>query len=756
MPEERTGREFGAISEIKVHPPTPRTEWIERPRLLARLSGAAKSSNVLVAAPAGYGKSTLVAQWVAAGQAGTAAWLSLDPGDNDPTRLWIHLAAALERVGCVVDANIAEFLAANATVIDSQVVPRVAAALNAFDRPLTIVLEDLHVLRSVECTGQLGQLLDTLPAHVHLVLISRADPALHLARLRVEGRLAEIRTVDLSFTRDEIAEVLDAEGVQLSTAALRRLARQTEGWPAAVYLAALSLAGRSDADDFITELSGSDRFIADYLSEEVLGRLDEELRDVILGLSIFERFSVPLANHVLQTTSSAAQLRQLERTNLFLIPLHGGGWYRFHHLFAAFARGSLEATRPGDVADLHRRGAAWFAAHDLVEETVRHTIAAGDLDAAATLIHVHWVRLFDAGRTATVAGWLDALRGSPADRTPAATVTGAWLGALTGNPAEMRRRLTALAAMPDDGVLADGTRSTESALVLIRGIFGYDGPDQMLADSRRAVELETDPSTPWYAVARASLGAAAFVVGDFALARRHLPEAYRAPVVPMTVRVLALGVHALGELEDGHVALGSRLAEEVMAIVTEHGMQAMPQATFAFTAYGGALAAAGRWSAAAEVLEEGLRPRRQVPGLSPWPLLHHLAMMAYVAGRMGDCERAEDLLAEAEGIAAWPDASMARTHARIADVRHGILRPGSQIPARGARLTPRETEILHRLHGTQTLREIAADLYVSHNTVKTTTLSIYRKLGAHSRQEAVALSREHPARGRAGRHISPG
>jgi LuxR family maltose regulon positive regulatory protein len=732
----------GRVLEEKLHPPAARAEWIERPRLLRQIAKGLDHPVLLVAAPAGYGKSTLVTQWVGSRDAGTAAWVYLDPADNDPTRLWTHITAALERVGCRLDVDVAGFVAGSSTAILTHVLPRVVEVLAACPHALTVVLDDLQVLRNGECCDQLDYLIGRLPDRVHLVLISRSDPQLRLGRLRVGGKLADIRTGDLSFTADEVAAVLRAEDVTLSEAALRELVRQTEGWPAAVYLAALSLVNRTDAEDFVRRLSGNNRLIADYLSEEVLSRQDPELRDFILSMSIFSRFNAALADHVTQSRSSARLLQRLERTNLFLMPLQTEDWVRFHHLFAAFARSALEVERPELVSTLHLRGAQWFEAHGLVEDGVHHLIAAGAHDEAAMLIQASWVRFLDAGRAATVLGWLRDLRGTPADSGPAATVTAAWIGAVTGDRVEMRRRLDALESMEDATPLPDGTKSPQSAMVLVRGTFGFDGPDQMLADARRAVQLETDSGTPWYAVALSALGYAAFVTGDVELARRNLAGAARAPAAPATIRVLALGTLSLCEAEQGRAELSARLAGEAMDIVTEHGMQTMAQATFAATAYGVALTAQNRLEAAAAVLEEGLAPRRKVPGLSPWPLVHHLIAMAVVAARSQDRVTAEELLDEVESLTPWTDESMAPTRNRIAAARSLLDHPELPEPQHvGEPLTPREQEILRRLHGSQTLREIATDLYVSHNTVKTITSSLYRKLGAHSRVDALSVAR---------------
>lgn len=733
------------VYETKLHPSEVHEAWIDRPQLIDRFDAAARSQLVLVAAPAGYGKTVLVTQWAAQRGSDSVAWVQLDPADNDPTRLWSHLAAALELAGCPVDVNVAEFIAMSSTAILTRVVPRAAAALARRGAPLTIVLEDCHVLRSAECSEQLDRLIDLLPADVGLVMVSRSDPLLRLGRLRVAGRLTEFRTTDLAFTADETATVLAGYRLRLGDDAVQTLSRLTEGWPAAVYLAALSMRGLADPDDFVRRLSGSDRFLADYLSEEVLSRLHGELREFVLSMSVFDRFDAELANQVMGIDSATRLLHQLERTNLFLIPLHGGGWFRFHHLFGTFARSALALDRPDRVGELQRAGARWFSARGHVEEAIQLLLAAGDSDDAAAMIEANWVRFFDAGRSATVTTWLHALRGSSADGGPAATITAAWMGALTGDVAEMRRRLDALEQLPEDADdPPDAAMTPTAALLLIRGIFGYDGPDQMLVDARGAVALGLSDATPWYGIAHAAMGYAGWVTGDVGQARRESAVAAESTVTPRTITVLAHSVLALCELENGNIELGRHHAERAMAVVTDHSMQAMPHVVHAYTAYGAMQAAEGRLADACATLEAGLQSRRWLPGLSPWPLIHHLLVLAAVRAQLGQRDDAELLLSEVDALTPWTGPAMALTRERVAAVRRSLTVGVKPLPGPIEPLTPRELEILHRLQGTQTLREIASDLYVSHNTVKTITLSVYRKLGAHSRAEAVAIARRRP------------
>ena len=662
---------FDSVDEGKLHPPPARRAWIPRPRLLAELSRATRLPVTVIAAPAGYGKSTVVTQWLSSGRApARQAWVCLDAGDNDPTRFWIHLVSALDRIGCAVDEHPVGFVSGSGGAMLTRVVPRVADALAALGEPLVIVLDDAHLLRSPDCAAQLDALIDRLPTYVQLILISRSDPNLRLGRLRLDGRLAEIRSRTLSFTAGEVRGLLRTEGLVLAQDSVAELLTRTEGWPAAIYLAVLSLRGRGDPDAFVRELSGSNRFIADYLSEEVLAREDPDLREFILDMSLFARFNAALGDSVTGRPGSAGMIRRLARTNLFLIPLDSGeGWVRFHHLFASFARGALAAEDSGRERTLHLRGAEWFGAHDQIDEAIRHAMAGGADDDAAALVQRSWTRYFDAGRAATVAGWIRALDASSAGGGAPLELTAAWTAALSGQRAELTRRLAVLETLPDTGPLPDGTTSVRSAIALLRGMFGFDGPDRLIAESALAAELETDPGSPWYAVARASIGHAAYILGDLERARTHLVEAAEALRAATTIRILGHGMAALCDLESGDLESAREMADRTMGIVVDRAMESMPSSLWAFTAIGGVRLADGDPRGALDILDEGLQVHRRLPGLTPWPLIYHLVVMVKAAARANRTGLARELMAELEGLASWPDLTMAATCARIADAR---------------------------------------------------------------------------------------
>ena len=401
--------------------------------------------------------------------------------------------------------------------------PRIVNALAEVPDELVILLDDFHCLQDPACHDQVALLVDNLPERAHLVIVTRADPGLRLGRLRASGRLAEIRADQLGFRADEAAALLASGGVRLSSDGLGVLMERTEGWPAGLYLAALSLAGRDDPDALVHEFKGGNRFVGDYLTEEVLTRHSDDTREFITSMSILDRFTASLCDAVWGRTGSAAVLHDLERANMFLIPLdEGRRWYRFHHLFAAVARAELEVEHPRRVPVLHARAAQWFRQHDFVDEAVAHALAAGSVDDVAALVQANWLDYVDVGRADTVLAWIESLGEVPDDSGPAGKVIAAWMAALTGDAAALAGHLAALEEFRDVGPLPDGTTSVGSAIALIQGLFGYGGPEEMTAGAERAVELETDGRSPYHAIAHLGRGHAAYVAGELELAADHL------------------------------------------------------------------------------------------------------------------------------------------------------------------------------------------------------------------------------------------
>ena len=636
-------RRTDALLEAKLHSTPVREDWVVRRRLVEHLDRAGDRPVVLVAAPAGFGKTTLLTQWLASSPVPrTTAWVTLDPADEDPVRLWTYLAVALERAGCPLGHDPAAFVSANAGEIETKVLPWLLSSLSAVPEDVVVVLDDFHFVREQACHDQMAFMVEHLPPHCHFVIATRSDPGLRLGRLRASGQLGEVRAADLAFSVDEATTLLTLQEIRLSSPQLTELVDRTEGWPAGLYLASLSLSGRSDPDAFVRQFSGNDRFVGDYLTEEVLARQTDEVREFITSVSILDRLSAPLCDFIAETTGSAVTLRELERANMFLVPLdRHGQWYRFHHLFAAAARSELAISRPDRVAALHNRAATWFREHGDIDEAVKHLLEAGNTGDAAQLVQANWMEFVNAGRTATVVGWLRAL-GSPSHPgDPATAVTAAWMAALSGDEAALAAHLGVLEEFQDYGPLPDGSRSVASAIAMVQGLFGFGGPIEMSAAAQRAVELETDVGSPFHAIAHLSLGHAAYVAGDLERAGNFLSKATPNEAAQTIVRVLSASIHSLVEAENGHHDRAVELADLAMDMVETRGLHSLPQASMAFTARAMTRRGLGRHDrSAGPDVDHGLAVRRRNPTLSPWPTMHHLLVAARVALDAGQIPRA--------------------------------------------------------------------------------------------------------------------
>jgi LuxR family transcriptional regulator, maltose regulon positive regulatory protein len=401
-----------SLLDTKFSAPRRSKELVARPRLTDRVRRGTRSRLTLVSAPAGFGKSTLLAESLAAAPAdgSVTAWLSLDPGDNNPVAFWAHVIAALRTVAPTIGAKALTLLESPDPSIEAVLSP-LLNELNALAHDVVLVLDDYHTIDSPEIQVGMAFLLEHLPANVHLVIATRADPALPLARLRARGDLLEVRATDLRFTPDEAGAFLN--GVMtlgLTAQDVAVLEGRTEGWIAAIQLAGLSMQGRDDVTGFIARFAGDDRYIVDYLVEEVLQRQPDHVRTFLLETSILSRLCGPLADAVTGLDGGKAMLEALERQNLLLVPLDDRReWYRYHHLFADVLEAHLRDERPDDLPALHQRAAEWFERTGERREAIGHAIAGGDVERAADLIELAIPASGRSRQEATLRRWLDAL-----------------------------------------------------------------------------------------------------------------------------------------------------------------------------------------------------------------------------------------------------------------------------------------------------------------------------------------------------------
>jgi LuxR family maltose regulon positive regulatory protein len=649
------------------------------------------------------------------------AWVTLDEGDDDPVVLWTHVIAALGLDPPAASAPLREV-----------VLPRVINAL-AEQGDLALVLDDFHRLSSASTRETIAWFVAHLPASVQLIIATRADPDLALHTLRVRGELTELRADELRFTTEEAGEFLNQRlGLDLHPEDVDLLVARTEGWPAGLYLAALSLTGADDKHARVKAFDGTSAHVVDFLAGEVLATHPPELQRFMLHTSVLERLCAPLCDAVTGGTDSAASLDSLGRSNLFLLPLDDRRrWFRFHHLFAQILRVELGKREPELVPELHRRAHEWHREHGgTTDEAIHHAIAARAYPEASRLITETWVQYANSGRIESVNDWLAQI---PAAGDQRLLLAKAWVAALRGDEGGMRAAATQARALGelDDGPLPDGFVSVESSLSVLEATFGWGDVSAILTHGERSERLEP-PDSPWRPVITWALGWAHYCNGDLDDAERWLTETTRiAPAAEQwIVGVAAIADQSLIAGQRGRRAEQLALAQEAVAVTRRVGLIDAVEDGEVHTAYGTALAAHGRHEEALTSLEKGVFLRRL--WAQKLDLIDGLVALAATVAQLGDRGRAEALLDEAQELADRC-ADAGALGARIAQARRAIE------PAGGVELSRRELTVLRHLATDRSEREIAADLYLSFNTVHSHVKSIYRKLGVSSRADAVHL-----------------
>ena len=534
----RQGAEQPILVGTKLHPPTVREETIPRERLLEHLRSGSDRRLTLVASPAGFGKTTLLAAWREAEAARKpVAWLTLDEGDNDPVVLWSYAIEALRRASPAV-ASAAEARTVVAPVVDV-VLPRLVNELDGLGE-ITLILDDFHRLSSVPARASVRWFIDHAPPGFQLVLASRTEPALPVAALRAHGELLELRAGDLRFTCEEADAFLNGRlALDLTPEDVEGLVEKTEGWPAGLYLAALSLQHAADRHAFVRRFGGSNRHVIDFLATEVLQAHDPPAQALMLRTSVLERLSGPLCDAVLEQQHSAAMLNTLSRTNLFLVPLDDeGGWYRFHHLFAQLLRVELERREPGLAPALHRRAYCWHREHGTAGEAIRHAIAAEAYAEAAELIQGLWISYANTGRYDTVLAWLRRLPEQILDGDAQLLLVQAWVLSLSAKQEEAARAIAAVERLGNlsTGPLPDGFSSGEASLTMLRACFPWGDVGAQLENARRTSELE-GPGSPWRPLACWTVGTGLYFRGKPEEADRWFAES--AALAPASAQWLA-------------------------------------------------------------------------------------------------------------------------------------------------------------------------------------------------------------------------
>ena len=681
---------------------------------------------VLVSAPAGYGKTTLLTQWVER-DGRPIAWLQLAAIHDDPVALLTYLASALKNVA-PVDDRLIDVLARPEPPIEEVVLPGLGSAVEAA-APFLLVLDDAHLVANPTCWRYVDLLLGQLPEGGCLALGSRGDPPLSLPRLRAGGGVAEIRADDLKLTADEARSVLSLHGCEPTTEDLDSLLSATEGWATGIYLALLAGDG-CPAEDLPTGVHGDQRAIAGYLVTEVLDHQPSEMLGFLLRTSILDQLSTGLCDAVTGQDDDAGLLDRLARDSLFVTPLDDrDAWYRYHHLFGELLRAQLERRAPETMADLHRRAAAWYEAHGDGERAVRHAVAGGDADAVAELAAATCDAFIQVGQNERARQLLEIFSDDQLGAHPALAITaGALANYLPDARSQRWARLSARLTL-DDSPTPVGAASLRSWQAVLAASLARDGVARMLEDATLACELEAEGRDPsWLCVAQELRSMALYLLGRVHHAQRALETTARTAASHAEEESWILGLQTLIAADQGRwddaVELDRQTREK-----TAHPENLPPILAHA-------LVLAHRDDPGLDDrLDEAERDIRDFCSPVEWRMLLSAVTFAGIALRRDDLANAERWTAEAEGILRrYPDAGMLR--GRTKQLRQALEERRMAEP-----FTAAERRVLDLLPTQLTAAQMATRLFLTRNTVKSHTSHIYRKLGVTSRTDAVETAR---------------
>ena len=552
----------------KLYIPPPRPKIVLRPRLIERMNEGMHCKLTLISASAGFGKTTLVSEWVVVCEQ-PVAWLSLDEGDNDPNRFLIYLISALRTIMANIGEGVLGVLHSTQSPPPESILTALLNEITTFKDHFNLVLDDYHVIDSKSVDNFVAFLLEHLPPQMHLVIATREDPHLPLARLRARGQLTELRAADLRFVPAETTDFLNQlMGLNLSTENIAALEARTEGWIAGLQLAALSIQGRSDTTGFIQAFTGSHRFVLDYLVEEVLQHQSEHIRSFLLQTAILDRLCAPLCNAVTEREDGKEILDILEQNNLFLIPLDDQRlWYRYHHLFAEVLQAHLKEAQPEQVSSLHQRASAWYEQNGFPPNAIRHALAAKDFERAAGLIELARSAMALSFQSSTWLSWVKALPDVLIRARPVLSVGYAWAlldgGELEASEAHLQAAKRWLDTPTDQMVVVDHDqfRSLPASIAIARAYRSLALGDipGTVQYAQQALELTPADDRARYNQATSLLGLAQYSSGDLEAAERALAD-FHTYLRKIGDSLTLVGITFL--LADIRVALGRLLEAE--------------------------------------------------------------------------------------------------------------------------------------------------------------------------------------------------
>lgn len=771
-------------TKLYIPPVRPPRSVVPRPRLIQRLNEGLRPGCklTLVSAPAGFGKTTLLSEWVGQGldvedwgldnaatghspmsipQSPQVAWLSLDKGDNAPSCFWGYFVAALQTIETSIGANALDALQIPQPPPIEAILTALLNEIAALPNPFALVLDDYHVIEAQPVHSALTFLLDHLPPQMHLVVATRSDPPLPIARLRGRGQLTELRADDLRFTPDEaVAFMNEAMGLSLTPKDVQALKVRTEGWIVGLQLAALSMQGRSDTRAFIEAFTGSHHYVLEYLTDEVLQRQSEPVQRFMLETSILNRLCGPLCDEVTERADSAEVLADLNRRNLFIVPLDDAHyWFRYHCLFADLLQGYLRQSQPDALPTLHRRAAYWYEENGHADPAVRHALAAQDYKLASRVIVNNWRRLFRQGWVNTAVRWLESLPPDLMRRLPPLSIAYCWTLFVRGDYGHIAPYLEQ-AAEAFDQLVADGSlpsANPEYAIVtrqmsLLRSAVARHQGDiataiehveRMLATIPEIRgELKTVFTDLGYGLGYFQMGYNYLAGGDLEQAAACFGRSSQHSRASSNLLAMGASILELARIrqQQGRLLEAESICREALSLAEQPEYSDWPAFCLVDIALADVLRALNRFDEAAEHLQQGTELGRRSGHVLY--LAHGHVVAAQLHHAQGDT---------AAALAAWQQAKQLATTidnpalneqlaalARDLGIQLSTIVPQSLIEP----LTDRELDVLCLICDGQSNAEIAEELVIALDTVKRHASNIYGKLGVKRRAQAILKARE--------------
>jgi LuxR family maltose regulon positive regulatory protein len=728
------------VLESKLRPPRGSGRGIARTAVVDHLNRATGAPIAMLCAGPGYGKTTVLSQWVASQRQRPFAWVSIDEHDNDPVVLLTYVATALERAA-PIDPRVFEALASPGASIEATVLPRLGAALTSAD-PIALVLDDVDAIGNPRCIDAIVALARHVREGSQLALAARDGSLLPLGLLRSRGLTFELGPDDLRMDEREARELVSATGVEISDEDVAQLVRRTEGWPAGLYLAALSAGTTGVSPGDVVALTGNDPFVVDYLRSEFLAGLPPEQLQFLTRTSMLEQLSGSLCDAVLASGDSARILESLAQSNRFVVGLdRHRRWYRCHPLVRELLAAELARAEPSLVSPMLGRASDWCAAHGREIDAIHYGEIDGDTDRVAAIME-RWVRpVFESGRTATVEGWFDWLDANGGlSGYPSVAVLGAMFYAVMGRPTASERCAELAEHGSYAGRLPDGSASIESWRALLRAFRGDRGIDAVCADAALAAGMLAPEST-WHPVAMVLLGAATLLSGSpdeaddlFADVEDEAADLGAPDMVP-----LALAERALVAIERDEWMRAGELAERAVETARRSRREEAAVNALAYAVAGRTALYIGRTSSAGALLAKAQRRLPQLTYALPIPSVQTRLELARAYLTLADQAGARTMLREIDAILRRRP-GLGTLPEQAAELQATVSAAARAAPGASA-LTAAELHMLPLLTTHLTFREIGAREYLSPHTVKSHAMAIYRKLGVTSRSAAVERSR---------------